>query len=716
MRKNFLYSPVDQFVRDELNARGRAVLKRRENADIDFMVGKIANVKLTAYQENKPSDLKVVEGPYGILGGQTVLSNRFTPISLDGTSGYLNDSKYIKEEIAFNYDNLGTNQPVAYLDTSSKITDTSKRVGPYISEITITIGDHSLGLLNKATVSITIPNVERDLDHIESIWFYPGRYTKIEIVHPDSALITKNGKNPSPGLISPFDDAEKKLLAKKYPKLAATDAEYESLRKLNEFSFEGLITSFEFSYESDATVQATLSLIGTSNVYTDVACIQQGVKTNNSKLIDPDDNKYAQITGSGTFYENLYATVTGSFSQANIDSTGSFLAKYNAGPNIKLASTDNYVFSGWDNINPERYYFITLDALISYMHETIIKPAFPAINDLVAIQFGSNSSIYYEHLVSGNPRGILLLPPETSKNNNDMDCYNDTAGEEHFYKSIQFDARWPGIYATNNDKKNIVPGRILYNIAKLKDVNLQSVNSIITDIFEHISTKTANAINLKLFTNPKNTDVLIVEDANFLGTEVETVEPYSVPMFANHTEGSIVSEFSFSTKIPDNVKNLAYTQNSNPNTTNLSPYLNYMYNSSNADKLNAAIEKYAADHAKYLDELKKAKSAYGKHPDGGDAALATALINYIKHPSPKLRESGQNIAPLMPFTTDFTIDGINGLYYGNVLMFSGLPTKYTVNTVFSIIGITHTVTADGLWTAAIKCMMRPKINPPKPKK
>ena len=96
--------------------------------------------------------------------------------------------------------------------------------------------------------------------------------------------------------------------------------------------------------------------------------------------------------------------------------------------------------------------------------------------------------------------------------------------------------------------------------------------------------------------------------------------------------------------------------------------------------------------------------------------MATALINYIKHPSPKLRESGQNIAPLMPFTTDFTIDGINGLYYGNVLMFSGLPTKYTVNTVFSIIGITHTVTADGLWTAAIKCMMRPKINPPKPKK
>jgi len=714
MKKNFLYSQVDLFVQNELNARGRAGLKRRENADIDFMVGKIANVKLTAYQENKPSDLKVVEGPYGILGGQTVLSSRFTPISLDGTGGYLNDSLYTKEEIAFNYENLGTNQPVAFLATSSQ-TDQSKRVGPYISETTITIGDHSLGLLNKATVSITIPNVERDLDHIESIWFYPGRYTKIEIVHPDSAVITKNGTNPGTGLISPFDDTEKKLLAKKYPKLGTTDPEYESLRKLNEFSFEGLITSFEFSYESDGTVQATLSLIGTSNVYTDVACIQQGVNTNNSKLIDPDNNKYAQTTGSGQLHENLNKAVSASFGTTDLTGTGSFLATFNAGSTIKLNSTDNFVFAGYSLIDSKRDYFITLDALISYMHETIIKPAFPGIDDLVAIQFGSNSSIYYEHLVSGDPRNMLLLPA-TSKNNTDMDCYNDTPGEEHFYKSIQFDAEWPGIYNTSNTTKNIVPGRILYNIAKLKDVNLQTVNSIITDIFEFISKKTASGIDLKLFTNPRNTDVLIIEDANFLGTEVETVIPYSVPMFANHAEGSIVSEFSFSTKIPDNVKNLAYTQNSNPNTTNLSPYLNYMYNSSNADKLNASIQKYAADHAKYLDELKKAKSEYGKNPAAGAAALETALINYIKHPSPKINQSGQNIAPLMPFTTDFTIDGINGLYYGNVLMFSGLPTKYTVNTVFSIIGITHTVTADGLWTAAIKCMMRPKINPPKPTK
>lgn len=713
MRKNFLYSQVDPFVKNELNARGRAGLKRRENADIDFMISKIANVKLTAYQANKPADLKVVEGPYGTLGGKNMLSGRYTPTSTS-SAGYLNDSIYTKEEIAFNYDNLDKKKPVAYVASASKI-DTSKRVGPYISEVTITIGDHSLGLLNKASVNITIPNVERDLDYIESIWFHPGRYTKIEIVHPDSAVITKNGPNASDGLISKFDETEKKQLAKKYPKLGTTDEEYTSLRKLNEFSFEGLITSFEFSYESDATVQATLSLIGTSNVYTDVACIQQGVERKNSKLIDPDNNKYAQTTGSGTFYDNLKATVNNSFSTESLSTTGSFLATFNADSSIKLNSTDNYVFSGYDTINCQRNYYITLDALLSYMHETIIKPAFSDLTkDLVAIQFGSNSSIYYEHLVSSDPSSILLLPPDTS-NNNDMDCYSDVPGQEHFYKSIQFNVPWPGIYKTTSNETNIIPGRILYNIDNLKEATQEkSVNSIITSIFEHISKKTADAINLKLFTDPKNVDVLIVEDANFLGTEIENVEPYSVPMFANHDEGSIVSEFSFSTKIPDNVKNLAYTQNSNPNTTNLSPYLNYMYNSSNISILNTSIEKHAAEHAKYLAELKKAKIDYGNNPSAGDAALATALINYIKHPTPKVN-STKNIAPLMPFTTDFTIDGINGLYYGNVLMFSGLPTKYTVNTVFSIIGITHTVTTDGLWTSAIKCMMRPKINPPKPK-
>jgi hypothetical protein len=66
-------------------------------------------------------------------------------------------------------------------------------------------------------------------------------------------------------------------------------------------------------------------------------------------------------------------------------------------------------------------------------------------------------------------------------------------------------------------------------------------------------------------------------------------------------------------------------------------------------------------------------------------------------------------APIFPFTVSFTIDGINGLRYGDVLTFDGLPARYRAHTVFSITSITHNLGNDGKWTTDISCIMRPNI-------
>ena len=89
--------------------------------------------------------------------------------------------------------------------------------------------------------------------------------------------------------------------------------------------------------------------------------------------------------------------------------------------------------------------------------------------------------------------------------------------------------------------------------------------------------------------------------------------------------------------------------------------------------------------------------------------LYKALADYIKIPTPEITKSQQVTAPIFPFTTEFTIDGINGFRYGDVLTFDALPKKYRVNTVFSVIGVSHTVSADGQWTTNVKCIMRPSI-------
>jgi hypothetical protein len=91
-------------------------------------------------------------------------------------------------------------------------------------------------------------------------------------------------------------------------------------------------------------------------------------------------------------------------------------------------------------------------------------------------------------------------------------------------------------------------------------------------------------------------------------------------------------------------------------------------------------------------------------------ALDKAQKAYLQRPTPDIQTSIQNIAPIIPFDISFTIDGIHGFRYGDVLTFNVLPKKYRVNTVFSIVGVNHQVSQDSTWTTEIRCIMRPKVN------
>ena len=90
-------------------------------------------------------------------------------------------------------------------------------------------------------------------------------------------------------------------------------------------------------------------------------------------------------------------------------------------------------------------------------------------------------------------------------------------------------------------------------------------------------------------------------------------------------------------------------------------------------------------------------------------ALKEALVKYLQYPTPELKQAQQITAPIFPFEAEFTIDGVNGFRYGDVVTFDILPYRYRINTVFSVIGIEHDVTQDGQWTTVVRCIMRPRI-------
>ena len=92
---NIFYSGVDVNLREELNARGKSGFSR-STADLDYMLGKIANIELIAYKNSVAVDNEEVDR----LGGTTVRDGRYLPT---GTDGFLNDSKeYVINQITIN--------------------------------------------------------------------------------------------------------------------------------------------------------------------------------------------------------------------------------------------------------------------------------------------------------------------------------------------------------------------------------------------------------------------------------------------------------------------------------------------------------------------------------------------------------------------------------------------------------------------------------------
>jgi hypothetical protein len=829
---NIFYTEVDKNLQIELDARGRSGFFNRSTRALDFMLGKIANVQLTAYEGNDSKS--PLARQYAILGGANVQTGGFLP---NGPNGFLSDRQYTQDSINFYTEQDVTADPnnkdviVGNAYTNSQLLiDKSRRIGPHVVDVSVDIGDHSMGLLNKASVKLMVPNPGRDLDGMEETWLRPGRYVKIEIVHPKSALVSAQQTD---GLLSEKALPNRERIKELYPNWDV-DEFLDNIAQMNVFTFEGLITSFDLSYTTDATVDISLSLTGTSNTYTDVSMYlttpktaQENPKKDPKIITNPvlgptikteitTDATGKQITTQSfaqrsEFYDQLYNQVdklTFDFCYAItedllgafqiIDST-QLLIPFSI-PNAAInGNTDHFILTGqqWlpklqeseiaeitgsfkadpnspltievqqekfnadlaekqkkrrdliDNFNSQlnnnnqsdynRY--ITLGGLIHFINTyNIAKITGSAKGAEIVCSDALCFSNFYPSLVSTIPDEVLFLPenPDQPYGMN----YYDT--QVHYYNRATIDINnivpsqqtlegigwrpWPGVHLGTDISGILYPSRIFLNLEMIERIlnNLSSgntaafsVKTFLSTISSKISYATGKAIDLKLVSYPDDPNKLIFTDTKYLKStdklgSVERIKPYSVPMFANHPNGSIVREFSFSAKLPNSVKNLSYVLNQGDEVTeeSIAPYMNFMYNAKDPKKINEILQNYRNRHAQIVKQLAETKLKYAASPGipSNQQALFKAITDYIKFPTDDIKKSQQIAAPIFPFDVEITIDGINGLKYGDVLIFEALPTKYRVNTVFSIIGITHTVSNSGEWTSRLRCIMRPSID------
>jgi hypothetical protein len=800
---NIFYTEVDPNLQTELNARGKSGYAR-DNRSLNFMLGKVANVQVTAYAGSGSND----EILY-ILAGSGSRSGRFMP------DQFLTPQNYEQSLVKFyqsteqndfkNAAAAGQNPVVgeAYASTNTFL-DNSRRVAPYVTDVTINIGDHSYGLLNKASIDIVIPNVQRDLDVIEDIFFRPGRYVDIDVVHPESAIISVD-KQENGILLKENILPKDKKLKELYPGKVAEELEKlkTEARKMNQFKFRGLITNFNFSYTSDATVNAKIDLTGTSDVYTDLSMFTNSEDSKNEadqpkNYITVESGPIIEtktaVTGANytsQFYESLYEYVDNTIAKTilqtaaeegvegidsnqireaqlnnkltdlleSLDSTvsenlpKSVLTKIitnNNQQNTEIA-TDNWILKGdpWNN-NPSNkktvipllpslqdLRYITLGGLISYINDKILRAKTDenGVSTVIVCSDAACTSNYYNNLVSTDPKQILLLPqnPDTDF---DMNSYGDLV----WYNSIITDAaglteEWPGVYETSTsadgvEQTDIYPSRIFINLSVIKEIiykisnegrSSYNVKTFLASISSEIMVHTGHAIELKLVTHPSFQTQLLFNDAKNIKPIVEpekpyaNVRPYSVPMFANHPNGTICHNFSLNSQLPSNAKNLAYVLNTSKeiSESDIAPFLNFMYQAGTGqvDAINNFIRQYKQKHIDLLETLNQARSNYGDDPESAESSkqLQGALFNYLKYPTDNIFDAQAQQAPTFPFECNFVIDGINGFRYGDVLQFDALPKRYRFNTVFSIIGLTHTINTKGFWTTDVKCIMRPRI-------
>jgi hypothetical protein len=747
------YSQVDPNLQQELLLRASAGKTDRSETALRYMTEKIANAEVTAYEGNRRDATKIVH----TLGGKTVLTGEYLP---GGDYGFLSERPYTLAETRWTTGVLDDSVTVAAQTKTEKLNNTSYRIPPFINGVELAINDNSRGLTNKATINIIIPNPERDLDFMESVYARPGRYCSLLIAHPDSALMTRDVANVN-GLLDQKSLPNFEFLKENS---SITKQEYDELRKMNEIRFEGLITSFEYQYTQDGSVTMTVYILGTSMVYTDLSMIMQtGTAAEVSASQDPEIVDQAK-----SFYQAIYDEVSTLY-KLKTDETG-----------VKWAFG---LSQGFDRNNPKAYFaghtsitgnsnmFINLNYLMSFINRKILTKIKLNV-DKPTILTSANNNIrcnYYPNLCSSDPDNILLPGHIVNPTANvGTDCYGwfnkkntkfnlekDKKPARKWFPNLDFTkdvlselsvtptfyptAREKAVSQRNDDSGR--PGHIMINLKVVETIINElagtkdqfTVKAFLERISAKINSATGGAIDLKLTADPSYPLLMYFRDANWIfDPSNPKPQPFLIPMFANDPRGTIVRDFKLSAKLPSNAQSLMYAINSSDKVTEdqVAPYMNFMYNNAatkrsgtganttdtvvygDKEMTRKLAEQYKETHEKYLKQLHDAREAFGADPTNTQKqiSLAAALKKYIQYPRPTIEQSNQLAAPVFPIDAEFTIDGINGFRYGDIVDFPGIPEKYRRCTTFTIKGISHSVSEAGEWTTKVSCMMRPRFD------
>ena len=678
------YSQVNSALQKELYARGSTgtpgtLNSNRTTKEIDFMVGKLANVEIRAYSD-QPTVNSVPLSGYGTLGGVSVLTGGYMPNSIS-----TGDIK----------------SPVGFLNNPDRI---SNRIPPVITSVTIGIQDTSKNYINTATISIVIPDGTVDLDELESIYGIPGRYIQVQIAHPDDVVITNS-------LLSDEGLPTTETIKSFFP-----DIDYNTLKKMNEVFFSGRISNFSYNYNADGSIEFSVEAIGISNTYAEV------------QLVIQNEPKQQQ---SGTAPKNEVFNI---YTLLNDEIELKITTEKQRNPNIsefeyiEPGTTDQGILIGHPyttgNTNsPSLERMISLGYLLNYLNLNVLNSVGTSAilcNDTLC------KSNFYERLVSSDPINILLWSGKSAIKS-DVYTFNLSVEPAVLQKSkLQMipnvQAVSEGFSVRKNEINESYPSRIYINLKIIKSIFDQiqqpdkygmpdpTVRNFLNKLSEVIRKHTGDAIKLALVQDADIPEALLFYDTNFVSSNKQ-VNEFILPAFATKTGRSIVRELSLNNQLPNDVKNMLFTF-STPlpgiqKQVSLAPWVYSI-----GERRKEFEEQWKINHIAAVESLEENSNTFAKRPTDPEVMkrLQFALTQYVTYFTPDIRNSINTNKVTFPLELEFTIDGINGFKFGDVLNFDGIPKRYSETFVFSVSSIVHSVSNDGEWTTKINCLARVKAS------
>jgi hypothetical protein len=677
---DIFYSQVEPQVADELQARAAAGKNRRSDKELQFILGKVANISIEAYEQDfllssNRSDQQPMAN--GVIGGRTVTNSSFLPT---GPNGYLNN--------------------------------VSRRIPPVITAGSISISDASLGALNEATVNILVSDIN-GFEDFEQVFLRPGRNIIMRLEHPESALLTENA-----------------VIQVKQPKRQPdTEASSSALsydtepQKLNQVKFEGLITTFNTTWNADATITVTLNIRGRTSTFADIHLSQfSNASENEQKQTTEFTTSKFKLYESGSTTDpnnrTIITTITQDFEEVRNNSTnGSYISgttRYLWGE--LFPAEDNKKSKKEDSISK----FISLSTIIQ---KILVIISSSALRGNTAVDIGTlqlfDQTNGYEQLKSADPTRVLL--------------YQGTSQVQSSTYAGRTALPWVTPITDGFIRNNIgYLENIFISITELEQIykaleksKTITVKDFLNEISNTVNFLTGGAINLKLVPitiQGKQTqlteisfDILYFLDSNYEGSpQIKSgdVVPTKIPMFANNVNGTAVRNFNIKMQLPKSAASLAYVLNSDPSEISeesVTPFVSYMYADEQRkqelakrfEELNTvAVEELASSEKELMQEI----------TSDSIRRMIKALKQYLKFPTNNITTSNQLGRPIFDIEAEFEIDGLNGFRFGDVLDFDGIPSRYRNEAVFIIYNVTHNVKSDGEWITTIRTRLRTKIS------